>query len=98
VIEEVNTPPVANDDFATTVKNTAVTIAVLANDFDPDGDPLTVIEAVHSTMGMTIINPDGTITYHPMPGWWGGDTFTYTISDGRGGTDTATVTLEVSEN
>jgi hypothetical protein len=94
-VELPNEAPVANDDLAFTWKDTPVVIDVLANDFDPDGDPLTIIEVVNTTMGTTEINADGTVTYHPMPGWWGGDTFTYTISDPDGATATATVALDV---
>ncbi len=91
-----NNPPIAVDDFATTQKNTAVIIDVLANDSDPDGDPLTIIEVPAKTpMGTAEITEDGQILYNPMPGWWGGDSFEYTISDGFGGTATATVTLDV---
>lgn len=94
-----NQPPVANDDFAQTQKNTARVIAVLANDADPDGDPLTIVEIIQgeNKMGFVEINPDGTVTYTPMAGWWGGDSFQYRISDGRGGTATATVTLNVTQ-
>lgn len=92
----VNGAPIANDDSASTSKNTDVVIDVLANDTDPDGDPLTVISVVNTNMGTSVINADGTVTYSPMPGWWGGDTFTYTISDPDGETSTATVTLTVT--
>jgi uncharacterized repeat protein (TIGR01451 family) len=43
-----------------------------------------------------MVNPDGTITYIPDPDYCGQDSFTYTISDGRGGTDTATVGVTVN--
>lgn len=98
IVIEVGPPneaPQANDDTAMTRKDTAVVIDVLANDFDPNDDPLTIIDVVNTTMGTTDINSDGTVTYHPMPGWWGGDTFTYTISDPDGATSTATVTVNV---
>ena len=97
VTERPNRAPVAVDDFASTVKNTELIIDVLANDSDPDGDPLSVIDVVHTTMGFATIQSDGTILYIPMPGWWGGDTLTYTISDPDGLTATATVTLDVTE-
>jgi outer membrane protein OmpA-like peptidoglycan-associated protein len=95
-----NDLPVAVDDFAVTAKNTAVTINVLANDSDPNSDPLTIIGIIQpeNKMGTVTINGDGTVTYDPMPGWWGGDSFQYVVSDGRGGEATATVTMDVTAN
>lgn len=92
-----NSPPVANDDTARVMKGYAVDIPVLDNDFDPDGDPLTVISVEHTGFGNAAvsINPDSTVRYESLRGTMGYDTFNYTISDGRGGTDTATVTVYV---
>jgi len=90
---EPNRPPVARDDEARTERGEPVTIAVLANDSDPDGDPLEVTEVGDPKHGAAAANPDGTVTY--TPGRAGKDTFIYTISDGRGGTDDATVTIRV---
>lgn len=94
-IAPVNDPPNAEDDSITTEQAKAVAIAVLANDTDLDGDSLSVIsctEPIHGTVG---INLDGTITYTPFAIFWGQDSFVYTISDNHGGTDTATVVIEV---
>ena len=66
----------------------------LANDTDPDGDPLTVTSA-SAANGTVTINPDGTLRYVPNANFNGTDTITYTISDGQGGTSTATVTVTV---
>jgi hypothetical protein len=94
----VQGPPVAVDDFASTVEDTPVTIDVLANDSDPNGDTLTVIATSFPSQGTAVINPDNTITYTPSPDIFGdSDTFTYTISDGNGGTATANVTVTVDE-
>jgi outer membrane protein OmpA-like peptidoglycan-associated protein len=95
----VNRPPVAVNDRGQTWKNTSVVIDVLANDFDPDGDPLTIVAIIQDEhpMGIVVDNGDGTLTYTPMRGWWGGDSFQYTISDGEQ-TSTATVTLKVINN
>ena len=71
-------------------------VAVLGNDTDVDGDPLTVTEAT-SPDGTVTINPDGTITFEPTPGFEGVATVDYTVDDGQGGTDTATVTITVGE-
>ena len=65
---------------------------MLANDTDPDGEPLTVTAVVHPRRRRhRDVNPDGTVSYTPPAGFTGTDTFTYTVSDGAGGTDTATV-------
>lgn len=98
-VEAANQAPVAVDDAATTLKNTPVIIDLLANDSDPDGDPITIIEIIQAEnkMGFVVNNGDGTVTYTPMAGWWGGDSFQYRISDGKGETAMATVSLNVRE-
>ncbi len=93
-VAAVNDPPVAVNDNASTAEDTPVTVAVLPNDSDRDGDPLTVTNAIAAN-GTVVINPDGTITYTPNPDFNGVDTITYTISDGNGGTAVATVTMGV---
>jgi large repetitive protein len=98
---DVNAPPVAVDDTYDAVQDTPLTVdapGVLANDTDPDGDPLAVdAYDATSTNGATVtMTPDGAFTYTPAAGFAGTDTFTYTITDGRGGTDTATVTIDVN--
>ncbi len=101
-IPDNNSEPRAEDDTATTAYETQVTIVVLENDADPDGDNLTI-----STDGLTnplngsvevnkaVIGSD-TITYSPDPGFSGIDAFNYEISDGNGGRATATVTVNVT--
>ncbi len=93
-VNAVNDPPVAVDDVATTNEDTPVTIGVLGNDSDIDGDPLTVTDAT-SPDGTVVINPDGTVTFTPNPNFNGPTTISYTISDGNGGTSTATVSITV---
>jgi serine/threonine protein phosphatase PrpC len=82
--------PVANDDTGATTAGVA-TIKVLANDYDPDGEQLTVVAVGSCAYGTAVINADGTITYTGTPGQ--DDHFTYTVSDGHGGTSIATVWL-----
>jgi hypothetical protein len=88
---------VASDDTATTIEDQAVSIPVLANDTDPDSDPLMVTDATDPAHGSVAINGDGTVTYTPDAGYVGGDSFTYTAGDGRGGTDSAGVSITVNE-
>ena len=96
VTPQPNRPPIAVNDAATTVLGQPVTINVLANDSDPDGDPLTIIGVTAPANGSVSATATN-ITYTPAPRFTGTDTFTYTISDGRGGTATATVTVTVTQ-
>jgi parallel beta-helix repeat protein len=95
-VDPTDQPPSAGDDAATTNEDVAATIAVLANDSDPDGDPLTVIEVSAPSRGSATINANNTIRYVPAPNANGSDSFTYTVSDGRGLTDSATVAVTVT--
>jgi VCBS repeat-containing protein len=94
-VTNANDPPVAVDDTATTPKDTPVTIDVLNNDSDIDGDTLTVDSVTQGASG-SVTNNGNDVTYTPAPGFSGTDSFTYTISDGNGGTDMATVTVTVT--
>jgi uncharacterized delta-60 repeat protein len=87
----VNAPPNAVDDAAATPEDVPVTIDVTANDTDLDGDPLTVTAVTAPAHGTAVIASASSVTYTPHPNWHGPDAFTYTVGDGHGGTDTATV-------
>ena len=103
-----NAPPVANDDSVSVNEDTATNIAVEANDTDANGESLTVSVADSlSTSGAAVsINADGvSVDYDPAgsatlqslaQGETSNDTFEYTISDGAGETDRATVTVTVT--
>ncbi len=92
-----NTDPVANDDSVSTDEDVAVIINVLGNDTDADsGDILDVASVGAASNGTTTLNGDNTITYTPNANFNGGDSFTYDIDDGNGGTDTATVNVTVN--
>lgn len=96
MVTPVNDLPKANDDGATIQEDAPiVTIEVLGNDTDVDGDRLIVVNASQGRDGSVTINTDGTLTYAPGKNFCGTDTFSYTASDGKGGTDTATVTVTV---
>jgi len=96
-----NTPPVASDDHYSTSPGTSFHVpsetgfGLLANDADLDNDPLTVTTgAVMTSQGVTVnIAPDGSFDYTAPAAPTAADTFSYSISDGRGGTATATVTI-----
>ena len=95
VVVEPAKPPVARNDTAATPYATAITIAVLANDSDPNGYPLAVASATAPAHGAAHINADGTITYTPASTFAGADTFSYSIDNGHGGSASATVTITV---
>jgi outer membrane protein OmpA-like peptidoglycan-associated protein len=90
-----NRPPVAANDSVQTPPATPVRILVLGNDSDPDGDGLSVSSVSKPAHGDAVLNSDGTVTYTPAAGFEGSDVFSYVISDGRGGTATAQVTVQV---
>ncbi|MFN6435750.1 MAG: calcium-binding protein [Nostoc sp. DedSLP01] len=103
-----NQSPVANPDSATTAKNTAVSISVstlLANDTDPDSNPLSITGVSGVTNGTAVFNNNGTasntaddfVLFTPTTGFSGNASFDYTLSDGSL-TDTATVTVAVGNN
>ena len=89
-----NLPPIAVDDVAD--GSGVIEIDVLANDSDPDGDAIVVVEVTEPSNGTVVYDPTGLVTYTPDPDYEGPDSFTYTIVDGNGGVSTATVTVEVS--
>ena len=89
-----NPAPIALDDTAATTEDAPVTFAVLGNDRDPDGDPLTVTTAT-ARNGTVTINADGTLSYTPNRSFSGADQIAYTISDGNGGIATAYVTVVI---
>lgn len=91
-------PPEARKDYARTALDTAVTLAPLANDFDPDGQPMTVVAIGAPAHGTAVLNPDSTVTYTPSAGYTGGDSFTVTIRDAKGNevTDSAYLTVGAS--
>ena len=97
-ITPVNDDPTAVDDSAATTSGATIAINVLANDNDVDGDALTPSLAGPTTSqgGTVVIGAGNVIDYTAPVGFTGSDTFTYTVSDGNGGFDMATVTVTVS--
>ncbi len=89
-----NTPPSAVDDVAEVDINQTININVLANDSDIDGDNLTVT-SLSAGAGSVVIQSDNTIDY-TATGVAGSDAFIYFISDGNGGTDSATVRITIN--
>jgi len=97
-----NTPPAAVADTLRTTENIAANASVvklLSNDSDVDGDPLsiTAVSATSTNGGAVVLN-SGTVTYTPVNGYTGADQFSYTLSDGRGGTAQGTVVVTVTSS
>ena len=90
-----NRPPVAQDDAATVAPGMAVTIDAIANDNDPDGDPLRFAAFDLPPHGDLSIS-DGKLRYRPEQGFSGLDSFAYTVTDDRGGLATATIRIAVA--
>lgn len=96
-VNVINTAPLANDDAADTQVGAAVTIAVLANDTDAQGnlDPGSLRVIQPAANGTTDVQEAGAISYVPTPGFAGADAFTYQICDSEGLCDSATVSISV---
>lgn len=94
--EPENTPPVANDDFIhLSFFYESDPFFVWNNDDDPDGDDIVVSSWSDGNYGTLRQEADGSFVYTPHNIFTGYDYFTYTIDDGRGGTDTAEVELAI---
>src|SRR5206468_1944689 len=98
-VTPVNDPPVAGDDLAQTCQQTVLVLAIqtlLANDSDVDGDELRITSvSSNSIAGGEVALSEARITYSPPGTFSGTDSFVYTVSDGRGGSASATVSIDV---
>lgn len=95
-----NHAPSAGNDYLSCSRNTQVMFTVaqlLANDSDPDGDPL-VLQAIsnQTTQGGVVFQNGNSLTYVPPVGFAGDDSFTYSVQDGRGGVSSAVVNVAVA--
>ncbi len=99
VLVSVDRPPNAPDKNPATVQNEPLRLAIaelLAGASDPDGDPLAVVSTSGtSTNGGALSLTSSNLTYVPVTNFVGLDLFTYTISDGRGGSTTPNVVVRV---
>lgn len=94
VTTDGNGLPVANDDSGTVEAGASVTIPVLANDNDPDGDSLSIVAVTQGLSG-TVSHTSTNVTFYAS-GAAGTDSFTYTIEDGYGGSSTAQVNITIT--
>jgi hypothetical protein len=89
-----NKAPITGPDSVATARGKAVTINVLANDSDPNGDALTITAVSKPQFGAATTNGQN-VTYTPNVGFAGQDSFSYFVSDGHGNTTAGSVTVIV---
>lgn len=96
-VNSVNDLPVANNDSLTVNEDQSGNVFILANDTDADGDVLTYINVNVSqpSNGSVGVESDK-VVYTPSANFSGTDSFTYTVSDGTGNSNSATVNVTVS--
>lgn len=94
VVAAVNDAPNAVNDSAATNEDSSVVVQALSNDSDADGDTLIITGTSLPANGVATISGTS-VTYQPNPNFHGSDSFTYNISDGNGGSDTATIYITV---
>ena len=95
VVVAGNRSPTARTESRTLMEDTPMEIAVLANDVDPDGDPLTISIVTQPAHGAASVSGDR-VRYVPSEDYWGQDSFVYRVSDDFGGSASAVVYLEVT--
>ncbi|SQH78373.1 protein of unknown function [Shewanella benthica] len=95
-VGDANLAPQALEDSAITYVDSAVTVDVLANDSDANGDALTV--SVDSVSNGTAVVIDNAVVYTPTADYSGYASVVYTIDDGNGGTSSSVITVEVADN
>ncbi|MCW1925897.1 Ig-like domain-containing protein [Luteolibacter arcticus] len=91
----LNNNPVANADNAATNQNAAVSVPVLANDSDSNGDTLVIQSVTQPAHGTAAID-GSSILYTPALNYSGSDSLSYTASDGNGGTATANLAITIA--
>ncbi|MBJ6125028.1 peroxidase family protein [Microvirga splendida] len=97
---EGNDKPIVNDERFTVRKGEVLNLTVaqlLANDVDPDGGELSIVELDEDEHGTAVLNSDGTITFTPRFGFTGEASFTYMVSDGQGGYTEGKVSITVEK-
>ncbi len=96
-VAPVNDAPETFDDSLQVTEGVpATTVDVLANDADVDGDVLSIIDFTQPLHCSVQYDGNGRFTYLPDPNYSGSDSFTYTVSDGKGGTAVGTVDVTVN--
>jgi cysteine-rich repeat protein len=91
----VNDAPAAVGDAARVDEDATLTLDVVANDLDVDGDPLAIIGLTQPAHGLATLIDGHRVLYAPAPDYHGPDALSYTISDGNGGQATGELAIEV---
>ncbi|MDC5851492.1 Ig-like domain-containing protein, partial [Vibrio europaeus] len=95
IFVDLNSDPLGESIAVTTDEDTAIRGTLTATDQNPT-DTLTFSQTSSPTNGTAVVNPDGTWTYTPNTNFDGDDSFTVTVDDGNGGTDTLVVNVTVT--
>lgn len=98
-VNAVNDSPVARPDSFTATEDVTLNISapgVLANDVDPNGDPLLAVIESGPAHGTVVLNSDGSFAYNPNPNFSGSDAFSYRAKDASLASSPATVTINVA--
>lgn len=99
-VNGINDAPTAAADFYSTNEDVPLNInaatGVLANDADPDGNPLVAVLEAGTMHGVLTLNANGSFQYAPNPNFSGVDTFTYHANDGLTNSNAITVTLTIN--
>ena len=98
-VTPVNDAPVGVDDSYTLDEDTSLDLAapaLLANDFDIDGDAITLSVLSYPSHGSGSIGTDGSFSYTPLQNWFGTDSMTYRVSDETDSSGIVTVTITVN--
>jgi hypothetical protein len=96
-VAAANRAPTARDDDVALPDHSPIALDVLGNDSDPDGDELSItsVSAPVPAEAGTVARLGGIVRFTPDPAFSGTATISYTISDGRGGTSTAQIRIQV---
>src|SRR5262249_40932422 len=90
-----NSAPTASDTSVTTDEDSAL-VGTLPAAVDADADAVSYALAGAATHGTAAVNADGTYTYTPNSNFAGSDSFGYSVSDGRGGSNSYVVSVAVA--
>jgi hypothetical protein len=97
-VTSVNDAPVAAEDTASTLEDTPVTIdaaTLIGNGSDAEGDALQVASVGGAVNGTVAFDDDGNVVFTPTADFHGSASFVYTLTDGEGASNEATVTVTV---
>lgn len=95
-VTDINIAPLVEDDFVLVSEDGSLQFDVFENDFDENGDPLSVVGFTSTIHGSIEVSESGIATYVPDPDFFGFDSFSYQVSDPRGGRSQGFATVQVA--